>query len=198
MIIGIHGLKRSGKDSVAKWIAESLYPDKIRVDSFAAPLRRFAADTFGVTEENRNDPIQGFHTLNEKAGLTGRLLLQLVGTEVCRAISPEFWVRSLAYRTGLEYEEEDATGLTPPLMRADWDHLVITDVRFENEAQFIKKVGGVMVFVSRFPRSEGGDSHSSESGLPFRYADYCISNHGSFTQLSEAVVSVCDSIKARD
>lgn len=190
MIIGIHGLKRSGKDSVGDWIADSLYPDKVKKESFAAPIRRFAENTFGVTEENRNDPIQGLQ-------LTGRALLQLLGTEVCRAIHPDFWVRSLAYRTGIEYEKDEVNNLIPSSEKVDWDHLVITDVRFENEAEFIKEAGGVVVFVSRTPRPEGADYHSSEAGLPFRYADYCISNHGTLAKLSEAARSVCDHIKAR-
>ncbi len=192
MIIGIHGLKRSGKDTVGKMISEYMGESRVRLDSFAAPVRQFAKDTFGITEENRTKPVLGMSykgKKGEEVPLTGRAILQLVGTEVCRAIHPDYWVNSLVFRNGL-LADNMATK-----QKQGWKYLVLTDVRFVNEAEFIRTNGGILIFVTR-PYLDRSDQHQSEEGLPLRFADYCISNHSNLDTLRSSVNSVCGSIGA--
>ena len=148
-LIGIHGKKRSGKDTAARILQPLTGFDKI--DSFAAPLRKFGFDTFGITEENREQNIQAI-------GVTGRKVLQLVGTEIGRVISPNFWIESLKYRN------PDMTGV------------IITDVRFDNEAEFIKDNGGLIMQVIRPSIMNTIDTHSSEIPIHEKYVDKLIYN----------------------
>src|SRR5687768_4004777 len=60
-------------------------------------------------------------------------LLQMVGTDLYRRADPDIWVRALYWQL-----REDAPEVA-----------IITDMRFPNEAGFVKQVGGITVCVSR-------------------------------------------------
>lgn len=83
-------------------------------------------------------------------------MLQQVATEEFRAKDPEVWIRALYWRV----DEER------PLVA------IIPDVRFENEAEFVKQMGGVLVRVSRLTQdsqlvvaTDRNAEHISETGL---------------------------------
>ena len=73
-------------------------------------------------------------------------LLQRLGTEVYRQRDPEIWVRTVYY-TLLDKR--------PPVA-------VLTDVRFPNEAQFVKDLGGTLIKVERFTE-DGTTPHRDPS-----------------------------------
>ncbi len=157
-LIGIHGKKRAGKDTAGIYIRDILNYDKVdsvndiyNMDSFAEPLRKFGYMTFGITEKNREEMI-------EAIGVTGRQVLQLIGTEVGRNIHPNFWIESLKYRN--------------PKMTG----LIITDVRFNNEAEFVKSHGGTILKVVRPELENNIDTHSSEIPIDEKYVDHVIMN----------------------
>lgn len=73
-------------------------------------------------------------------GVSTRRLLQTLGTEWGRdLIDPDLWVKVLARRL---WNRRQMGNHTP---------LVITDVRFENEAQMIREAGGTVIHISRKP-----------------------------------------------
>lgn len=161
-LLGIHGKKRSGKDTAGRellFIKNALrIQSPLIIDSFADPLRKFAFMTFGITEENREENIIGLD-------LTGRQLLQRLGTEVARNINENFWVESLKNRNSSKINE--VTGF--------YENIIITDVRFDNEAKFIKENNGIILHVVR-PSLESKDEHLSEKGIDPKYIDYTIIN----------------------
>ena len=64
--------------------------------------------------------------------------------------------------------------------------LVITDVRYPNEAELVKKAGGIMIRVERETGLE--DAHSSENLLDnFEGFDYRLNNNGTLFDLGEKV-----------
>lgn len=65
-------------------------------------------------------------------------LLQTIGTEVFRRVDPDKWVRMLSWQI-----EEEAPAIA-----------VISDLRFINEAEWVKSMGGVTVKIQRI-RSDG-------------------------------------------
>jgi hypothetical protein len=67
---------------------------------------------------------------------------------------------------------------------------VVDDVRFENEADLIKRMGGSMWKVVR-PGVERASEHASEGGLDaWPHFDACIVNDGTLQQLTNAVTSL--------
>uniref|UniRef100_UPI0025C6BA94 deoxynucleotide monophosphate kinase family protein n=1 Tax=Cecembia sp. TaxID=1898110 RepID=UPI0025C6BA94 len=72
--------------------------------------------------------------------------------------------------------------------------VVVTDVRFQNEAALIKELGGVILQVQR----EGLDGvgiqgHSSEVGRGV-HADFVVVNDGTLDQLKEKVLCAIDEV----
>lgn len=147
-LIGIHGRKRSGKDTAGRIIQAKT---GFNMDSFADPIRKFGFNTFGITEENRENLI-------ESIGFTGRQVLQLVGTEIGRQLTPRFWIESLKHRN------HEMVGL------------IITDVRFDNEASTIKDCDGIILKINRPSLEVNIDTHTSEMPIDDKYVDYQINN----------------------
>lgn len=94
-----------------------------------------------------------------------RGLLQRMGTEAGRRVHGEnVWIDAL-FRT------------VEPGQR-----VVITDVRYENEAREIKARGGLTVAVIR-PGVGPANDHASEAGLDPRLFDYVLANDGTVAEL---------------
>lgn len=157
--IGIAGAKRSGKDTLARGLAEALAP--IPVDSFAAPIRRFVADLLGWSleelEARKEARVSWLDT-------TPRHMMQTLGTEWGRnLVDPELWVASAFAR--------NPTGA------------ILSDVRFRDEARAIRDDYGVVIRVSRPGVEPGRDTHASERPLPANLVDIELVNDGPPEQL---------------
>ena len=64
--------------------------------------------------------------------------------------------------------------------------MVIADVRFENEAAFVRKLGGLIIHVSR-PSSKEVEAHVSENGVELLPTDAKLSNTGTLEELQQSV-----------
>lgn len=64
--------------------------------------------------------------------------------------------------------------------------IIIKDIRFENEADYLRRHKGVICHITRSD-SPKVNSHSSELGVLFKPGDYKILNNGSLSELNEAV-----------
>lgn len=170
MLIGLAGKKRSGKDTVARMLqAHGFVPS-----SFAAPLRSFVAGLLGATLEELDREKET--PLAFLDGATPRQMMQTLGTEWGRAmVHPELWTRSWAQR----YRSYIDAG-------AD---LVVTDVRFENEAEIIWSAGGYVVELHR-PGLSSDDSHISEAGLPGRLIHASLYNDCDMETLQQRVADM--------
>lgn len=198
MLIGLHGKAKSGKDTVCSMIREDFEGAGCRVvrDAFADRLKLSAYRCFkpdATVEEAlawanllKNDESfiiaearsEGGSTLG--AHITGRQFLQHYGTEAHRDVFvQDFWVDAVLP----DWQDDDfgrGDGLTVN------DILVITDVRFTNEAERILECGGVVWHVVR-PEAEVGDTHASEQMLPSEYISYTIENLTSLEALRAKV-----------
>ena len=129
---------------------------------------------------------------------TPRSLMQIIGTECGRdIIHPNIWVNSLFadYRPNVIAPEG--------LISEDWEsHWIISDMRFENEAEAVKKRGGLLIRVNR-PCKECSQidfhkmscsldvkEHFSETGLDKYTFDEVINNSGSLKQLTKKVEGI--------
>lgn len=102
-----------------------------------------------------------------KQDMTVRELLQFVGTEGLRkGLHQDTWINALMS----DYDEN-----------SDW---VITDTRMLNEANEVKKRGGINIRINR-PGVGPVNNHSSEIELDKYDFDYVIDNNGSTEDLVE-------------
>jgi hypothetical protein len=75
--------------------------------------------------------------------------------------------------------------------------VVVTDVRYPNEVDFITKRGGYLVQVLR-PSCQPTDTHVSENSLTHVIPDYVVDNSGSLAQLRENVSTLWHWLKAEE
>lgn len=176
-LIGLTGYAQSGKDTVGKYLVDSAGFSRV---AFADAVRD-AVYTMNpwlvVSKEDQSGlEIQYLQHYVDRVGWDvakvecdeARRLLQVMGTEVGRMLFGEnVWVDIAARK------------------RAEVDGpVVITDVRFENEAKWIRKEGGVVIRVDR-PGVAAVNTHSSEN-LDFE-PDFTILNWGSLDDLYDEV-----------
>lgn len=162
-LIGISGHAGVGKDTVAQYIQEKY--ENVYGEAFADPLKEACAAAFGL-------PIECFHDREVKEqesiwGPSPRKIAQFVGTEMFRELTEKLygkhdishWVRLLATRlTGLSAPPEGEGFYSPG------DTVVITDVRFQDEADWIQQSGGILLEIRRpgFVGNVGIQGHASE------------------------------------
>jgi hypothetical protein len=144
-VIGLTGLKGVGKSTAAKGLAEDGY----KVLSFADPLKDAALTIFDIPESDRDNKQKHLPRWN----MTIREIYQILGTEVGRQIDPEVWIKNMASR----------------IERSLCDTIVIDDVRFLNEASFIRDqyqsmIIGIVRRGSDKPKVTD-DKHSSETEM---------------------------------
>lgn len=189
-IIGLIGPAGSGKNAVGEYLARV---GGARLMAFADPLRQsiyatnpyvslapaWALDAklpvirslFGCTRLASLVDERGWD--GAKALPDVRRLLQRFGTEGGREVfGKSFWVETAAWRVW-EALEQGAT------------RFVFTDVRFPEEVDFIRRVGGVVVRVVR-PGYEPLNSHPSENALWDTQTDFGIVNNGTLSDLAVA------------
>lgn len=124
-ILGLSGRARSGKDTICRLIQED-YPSAIRF-AFADELKRQCHSAW-----NSVYPTVPFHELEKEIR---RPLYQIWGTELCRRVfGADHWLKYF------------------PSVGTD-DFVIVTDVRYANEAKFIRDKGG-LVFEVRRPSAE--------------------------------------------
>lgn len=185
MIVGLSGYARSGKDTAAQALIEQGF----RRDAFADRLRSFLYELDPIVDFDHYD-VEGKSYTND---LRLRELVDQVGWERAKNESDE--VRYLLMRCGTEAGRK-------VLGKSVWvnalfqgvklgDNIVITDCRFENEADGIRARGGIVVRVERpgvGPKLDStGKAHVSEVALDHYGFDYVIENDGDIAQLQEDV-----------
>ena len=166
-IIGLAGRAGVGKDTAARFIQEQ-HP-AWQIVAFADPLRRIAADLYDLTHEQMTD-----RALKERPtvewGLSPRQILQRLGTEVVRAVHPKTWI-FYALRT---IADSDAPGV------------IIPDVRFDNEVDLVRNLGGRLWWIDR-PAVDPIAKHSSEQQVGESHCDVVIRNDGTLQQFQLSV-----------
>jgi len=160
MLIGIVGMKSSGKDTFADYIRQTHSFIKY---AFATPLKRACQELFLLSEEQLYDPLQK-EIKDSRWGLSPREMFQFIGTDVMRdRIHPDVWLQHFTYWYQCHREE----------------HVVICDVRFQNEIDLIKSQGGIIIKVIRPSLSLNTlDGHVSETGIhDLIRIDYVLQNN---------------------
>lgn len=162
-LIGISGKKQSGKDTVAGIIANYLHPAKTIRVGFADALKNELCTMFNITRRYLDEHKESF-----------RLIMQGYGTDFRRNLTQQdYWILKL---------EKTLTELP-----SDVQYVVVPDVRFLNEAEYIKKLGGKMLLVERH-YNDGiwlPDTHISENELAdYKNWDHILYNSGTLNNLA--------------
>lgn len=170
-LIGICGPAGSGKNTLAEGIAAM---DVYFVYAFADPIKAGINAMFGwgpANWESREWKEQD----QDWIGSSPRSLAQTLGTEWGRDIvDSEIWLKIAQQKFNRVNQTAQMQG-----GRIMGLGMIIPDVRFNNEAQWIKDAGGVLFHVERPDIEEiSENSHSSEGGINPELIDATIINDG--------------------
>lgn len=171
MIIGISGKKGSGKTTVAEIIKK--YSKKTtEILNFADPLKLGCIYMFNL------EPNQVWVHKEQKDiwwDVPIRKILQVVGTELMREHLPKYipemdkvWIRMMEKK----------------IQNSHANLIVVGDVRFLDEHELIKKLGGIVLRVERLQKDHQ-DEHTSEN-TDFPY-DFLVRNDGDIRDLETTV-----------
>lgn len=182
-VLGLTGCSGAGKDTVAN-IITGYAPLNACSYAMAEPLRYMLDALLNVycepfwtawTDQNWKN------SLIPKLGVTPRYLMQTLGTEWGRdLISKNIWVRIAEDNIDsfLEY----------------CSLVVVSDIRFANEFDMIKKMGGE-VWEIRRPGCAPPNDHFADSGSVFHLADRVIHNDGTLEDLARKVIpTICSKV----
>lgn len=180
--IGFAGRMKAGKDTAAVYANNMIHSLKGSNNTtthlaFAAPLKSIAMDYMGLTSHECYDQT-GKAKFNEFWGMTNRELLQRLGDGMRKEVHPDFWTK-IAEQQLKECVEEGTM-------------FFVTDVRYPNEAELIRRYGGIVVQIKRdeVEPPEGHIDHPSERPLDPEYVDEIIYNNGTLEDLRSEVCRV--------
>lgn len=177
-----------GKGGAGKSTAATMFvhhaPQFYSTAKFAAPIRfmltvllRDHLDYPGPEVKHFLDDQDGKNLpIDKMGGATGRQLMQTLGTEWGRnAVNPDLWCVIASYKINA--------------MLSRNKNLVFDDLRFQNEADLVRLMGGIIIGI----RGHGGlddtaGTHASETSTP--EPDFWIDNTGTPADLLTKVLDV--------
>ena len=194
-LIGVTGLARSGKDHAADNLAHLM---KLHKYAFAEPLKTMLKSVFG----------DHFHE-GDRSGIcpetckSFRVMMQTLGTEWGREMmNPQIWVNLVAKRwreveagCHMVQEGRDHTGYKGYIAEG----MVLSDVRFDSEAEWIKLNGGVILEIVRPEHKSLGDKlrsvvgiagHQSEKGISRHFITHTIVNDGTLNDFDLKILGL--------
>lgn len=181
LLIGLTGRARSGKSIAAEHLISTYWLEHY---AFADPLRDglmaiFNLDSKDFEGDQKERPLTWL-------GRSPRELMQSMGTEWARnTVHQDIWVK-LAEQN-LDYINRAMSEVIG---------FVVSDVRFENEADFIRKRGGTVIHISR-KDTPSVNPHISEAGVAVRQDDLILRNNGTIEEFLCSLDEVYSALRAR-
>lgn len=172
MLIGIVGNIGTGKTTVANYLVTKRGFTEI---TFSTPLKQIA-EIFGFEKSQLYGTQEEKLEINKLWGISGREFMQKFGTEICREQFPRIlniekvWIKLFEKA----YEESKS------------NNIVVSDVRFEDEADSIKRKGGILVRINR--KTKHNINHKSE--LQNFKIDFVIENNTTIINLYRKINSI--------
>lgn len=179
-IVGLTGFAGAGKDTAAGYLAEALQArgKRVEVMSFAEPLRDMlralrVPSQFMTERHLKEQDVPGFNA-------SYRHMAQTLGTEWGRqCMGSNFWLRHLEMRM-----QQACTG-------RQINFVFVTDVRFINEANWVREQHGSIVHVDRPGLARVRDHESEHGALPW---DHWIANDSDLVGLRARCAHISNSL----
>ena len=208
ILIGLHGKPRVGKDTLADYLI-----DKYRLLRYgpSKPCKDATAAIFNIPRWWLDDN-ELKEKYDERWGMTVRQMAQKVGHGMREMLGDDIWLRHVEHRLqaidtdpictcnhskkahgpGCKYCDNHE--LAPafrclnyqpdPSKVCDYKGMILTDIRYENEVEWVKRNGGDVIFIIRGNAPKSSDQgHIIDAGLPADLADMLIYNNGTIEEL---------------
>jgi hypothetical protein len=168
MIIGLTGYAQSGKDTVAKILVDQFGYTRV---AFADKIRDFLYETNPMFDSIVGEPVfvkarvdrDGWEKAKQSPHI--RRLLQNSGVAARKVFGEDFWVK------------QALSSYTPS------DNIVVTDVRFTNEADYVKGFPNSQLWRVKRVGIDAVNAHVSESQMDGYKVDQIFTNNGTIEDL---------------
>ncbi len=191
IVIAVTGRMRSGKDTLGDYICENYSFTRL---AFADSLKQVCKITFHLEHEQLHDQ-KLKETVDQRYGKTPRQIMQQIGMMMRREMGDDVWVNNLLTRLN-----NVQSGL-----------IVITDARFENEIEALRRAGAVVVRIVRGSSKETAEipgdmksNHQSEVEHERIPSDYTVLNYVGLDireyhrQIDELLLELLKKVKISD
>lgn len=174
-LIGLIGKRRSGKDTAADALLPFGYKRLKFADALKAMINALLWEA-GCSVADREAMIEG--TLKDSptkflCNQTPRWAMQTLGTEWGRKlIDPDIWVKLTLMKAKARAK------------------VVITDVRFPNEAWAVRDAGGTLIRIVRPSMNFRSDDHSSETEIENCHPHFTVINNGTIEELQTQILTI--------
>tara|TARA_B110000263_G_C15297854_1_gene506447 strand:+ start:232 stop:810 length:579 start_codon:yes stop_codon:yes gene_type:complete len=182
VLLGISGAKRSGKDTFAD---EFLKKNKNYVKyTMSTPIKKICKELFLLKDDQLYDEKE---KIDERWGVSPRQMFQILGTDIFRNNILQFfpnitkvlkndtiWIHHFK----LFYESNKNK------------NIIITDIRFIDEAQLIKDLNGIIIKIKRNEIKIDDTNmpiHESEKHFDDINHDYMINNNGDLNEYKKKI-----------
>jgi hypothetical protein len=184
-IIGITGRKFNGKDTVGDYLVAHHGYTRL---SFAEPIKDICNIVFGLDDDQLHGNKK--ECVDEDWGVSPRILMQFIGTELFRdgiaSVMPhlekDIWIHVLQKK------------MKDRLTLDSSSKFVITDMRFENEANWVTAQGGVKWRICRPGFSK--DDHPSEVAVDSLTVDHEFRNDYTIEMLYNKIEGAMQQLRA--
>ena len=186
-LIGLLGRKRVGKDTVADYLINNYNFTK---HAFAHPIKEILKIMFDFTESQLNNDKE---KIDDRWGISPRIAMQQFGTDFVRD-------NICKYIPNIKNNLNDET-LWIKLFRIWYEKnkekdIIISDVRFLDEIEVIKSLGGKIIKINRDTNQI--DNHKSECNIENydkKLIDYQIDNNSTLNNLYSQTNTIINNIK---
>ena len=177
LVIGIIGKKGSGKDTMADRIIQMCGSDQVVKYSLATPIKEVCKILFRLTDGQLHNEVEKELPDPRWANQTPRRLMQWIGTDVFRnQFGTDFWL-------------QHARWAVDTLVRS-YRIIIIPDVRFTNEAEFVRSYPNHLLVRIHRDTPLDADSHSSETDLekiPMDWVGVTIQNQSTLSNFDKDI-----------
>jgi hypothetical protein len=183
-LIGLTGPARCGKTTAARIIKDQFGWFEF---AFADTIRDMLS--VGMQWDRRTFNGYDKEKVDEMHQVSPRKAMQTLG-DWGRAIHPDFWIRITAddiLRHKARFEAK---------WPRSWPGVVISDIRFENEAEFVRAAGGIVLHIHR-EKTAPVRSHISEQGIQLRSGDFSVPNNGTIEDLTKRLGDITGNLAMR-
>lgn len=212
LVIGISGPIKSGKSEAARYIQKQF--NNVHILSFAYPLKKMIQDLFYL-EPNQLQNHELKELKDSKLGVSPRKLMQFMGTEVfrnknmLRSLYSPILLPENEYPIFLQQQTETFwiwhlhKKIESILSKNNKPIIVIEDVRYEDEYDFLKKTyNAKFIYLQKTnDKEQNSQGHSSEQNHLFLQsnADFVINNNSTleffYDQLQNTLLFFHDNLQ---
>jgi hypothetical protein len=168
MLIGIAGRKQHGKSTTASYIHDTY---NYTIHAFADILKTVCHHVFDFTDDqlygNAKEVVDPYWLI------TPRYAMQTIGTDMFRkCFGEDIWIRIFNRKVSC------------------LQNVVISDVRYQNEVDYIHNNGGIVINIIRTTADNYISDHESETQI--LQCDYTVYNDGSIEELYKKISNIIE------